>query len=283
MVSISQGTTDWRQGGIRTDLHILFFDTGGCRRLNRTGRRPDHHCLSAGFSLFDIHSQLIFRTETEIKNNTTMMLSLIRGTTFRQRGLTNVFWSQQAIRPFSSSQEDALPSSTRLSKLISQRANLSRRKAERLIKDGEVTLAGQVVRSPQILVNWKDLYSNNTVVIKVQGKPLLLRSPANDGKQTRPEVPKVWAVHKLKGEIVSENDPHDRPSMIQRLVQGGVGRTKEGKKLHLKPIGRLDMPTEGLILVTNDGDYARKMELPSSLIHRVYRARVHGHLTSYKL
>ena len=55
------------------------------------------------------------------------------------------------------------------------------------------------------------------------------------------------------------------------------------QKMHLKPIGRLDIPTEGLCLVTNDGVFARDMELPKNKVHRVYRARVHGPLTSAKL
>ena len=98
----------------------------------------------------------------------------------------------------------------------------------------------------------------------------------------RSTIPKVWAVHKVSGELVTENDPHDRLSLMDRLKRGGVGRSSK-KQWHLKPIGRLDMPTEGLILVTNDGEYAREMELPSSQLHRVYRVRVHGLLTTNKL
>jgi 23S rRNA pseudouridine2605 synthase len=70
--------------------------------------------------------------------------------------------------------------------------------------------------------------------------------------------------------------------MLARLVRGGVGKTGP-TRLHLKPIGRLDMSTEGLILVTNDGQYAREMELPSSKLHRTYRVRAHGILSDYKL
>jgi 23S rRNA pseudouridine2605 synthase len=157
---------------------------------------------------------------------------------------------------------------------------MSRRQAERFIQEGSVTLAGQVVRSPQMLLDWKDLNSGS-VVLKLNGKAVVLENP-KDKKGNNVNRPKVWAVHKLSGEVVTENDPQNRPSMLQRLVRGGVGRIGK-KQHHLKPIGRLDMPTEGLILVTNDGEYARQMELPTNLIHRVYRARVHGRLTSYKL
>lgn len=68
--------------------------------------------------------------------------------------------------------------------------------------------------------------------------------------------------------------------MLERLKRGGVGR-KHGD--HLKPAGRLDYETEGLILVTNDGKFARDLELPKNQIHRVYRARVHGTMTENKL
>ena len=170
-------------------------------------------------------------------------------------------------------------SSVRLSKVLSKHASnitSSRRQAERLIQDGEVTLAGKVVTSPQMLVDWKQIQTGS-VVLKVSGKPVIVK------ESTGNKTPKVWAVHKLAGEVVSEKDPHGRPSLMDRLVRGGVGRVSKQQRVHLKPIGRLDMPTEGLILVTDDGDYARQMELPISKVHRVYRARVHGKLTSYKL
>jgi pseudouridine synthase len=111
----------------------------------------------------------------------------------------------------------------------------------------------------------------------VQGKGLQLDLDLKDDK------PIVYAVHKLAGEMVAERDPHGRPSLIERLQRGGVGRLGKNHQFHLKPIGRLDMPTEGLILLTNDGEYAREMELPRNQIHRVYRARVHGELTPSKL
>ena len=88
---------------------------------------------------------------------------------------------------------------------------------------------------------------------------------------------RVWIAHKLAGELVAEHDPEGRPSLIERLERGGVGKRKKGNKgknvqpIHLKPIGRLDMITEGLILVTNDGRYKRELELPSNSLHRTYR------------
>jgi len=214
------------------------------------------------------------------------------------------------------SKNDATASSIkngiRLSKLLSHDATknlaLSRRQAERLIRGGEVTLAGKIIQTPMLLVDFDEILASsaeNRPMIKLSGKPVLFdpsiasttsttsssvnNNDVNQQQQQSPSLdPRVWAVHKLKGEVVTENDPYERPSLIERLKQSGVGKTRRGGKhkrqqIHLKPIGRLDMPTEGLILVTNDGGFAREMELPSSKIHRVYRVRVHGRLTPYKL
>jgi 23S rRNA pseudouridine2605 synthase len=189
-----------------------------------------------------------------------------------------------ASTSFSSSSDNPPPtepaSTVRLSKLLSRYATnlpISRRKAENMIHEGQVTLAGEVIRKPHLLVNWADLVKNKAI-LKVQGKAITLSDPS-DPKQN---IPKVWAVHKLPGELVSESDPLDRPSMMQRLKRGGVGRNRK-QRSSIMAIGRLDMSTEGLILLTNDGDFGRQMELPSSNIHRVYRVRVHGHLSTYKL
>jgi len=181
----------------------------------------------------------------------------------------------------------------RLSKLLSHDSavnlTLSRRQAERLIRDGQVTLAGKVVIIPQMLVAFDEIIAasaKNSPLIKLSGKPILfypsssMTTPTENQHET--SNIRVWAVHKVKGEVVTEHDPHNRPSLLERLKRSGVGKTRKGK-LHLKPIGRLDIPTEGLMLITNDGEFAREMELPSNKIHRVYRARVFGRLTSYKL
>lgn len=181
----------------------------------------------------------------------------------------------------------------RLSKLLASYATnltISRNTAETLIKQGEVTVAGETVSTPQLLVDLDQLRRSGSVVIKVQGKGIQLNlgTVENDGtiKHHHQDMIVVYAAHKLAGEVVTENDPQNRPSMMKRLMSGGVGQRKINgsmQKLHLKPIGRLDIPTEGLCLVTNDGDFARQMELPSNQIHRIYRARVHGKLTSTKL
>ena len=187
----------------------------------------------------------------------------------------------------------------RLSKLLSHHSRslaISRREAERLIRGGSVTVAGQYVTSPHYLVDWDDLdIAHQTPgIVKVDGKAVALVPPRSSAKNSatssvgdhdddEEEEPKIWVVHKLKGEVVADHDPQGRPSMMERLMRGGVGKISKQRRYHLKPIGRLDMMTEGLILVTTSGKYAREMELPMYEFHRTYRVRVHGPLTQYKI
>jgi 23S rRNA pseudouridine2605 synthase len=202
----------------------------------------------------------------------------------------------------SSSDNNNLSTSTslliRLSKLISQNSptlTMSRREAERMIKSGKVTIAGETIIHPQLLVDFDQVRFG---ALCVNGKAVQVVAPNSNSNNNNEEKGKqqhqyqhetdetkktrVWLVHKLSGELVADSDEHDRPCLMQRLKHGGVGRTNKGRHLHLKSIGRLDMTTEGLILVTNDGAYSREMELPSNHVHRTYRVRVHGLLTSHK-
>jgi 23S rRNA pseudouridine2605 synthase len=185
---------------------------------------------------------------------------------------------------------------------------MSRREAERLIRAGQVSIGGQVVTKPHHLLDSISLLSgeegrskSTNTAVTVRGKAfsvnvndvkVFLRTQDGDdddgasfARRTNPKLAatRVWIAHKLSGEIVSDADPHGRPSLLQRLTRGGVGRLRDGTRLHLKPIGRLDMTTEGLILMTNDGQYARDMELPESGLHRTYRARVHGPLDGHRI
>lgn len=114
----------------------------------------------------------------------------------------------------------------------------------------------------------------------------------NAGVESEQPNIRIWLANKLSGELVTEDDPVGRPSLLERLSRGGVGKSNnnnnkkqqsQSSPIHLKPVGRLDMMTEGLIIITNDGRYARELELPNNLFHRTYRARVHGRLTEGKL
>jgi len=208
------------------------------------------------------------------------------------------------------SREPPQPERFRLSKVVASCASnvqMSRRSAERLIRDGMVSVAGKVVTDPSEAMTLEEAASGGGVV-KVAGRRLVLEVPAGTAarrvgggagaanSQAAAALPgqartRVWLVHKLPGEIVAENDPAGRPSLLDRLRRGGVGKPKRKKGqpgrqrqlVHLKPIGRLDMMTEGLLVVTNCGVYSRDMELPGNLFHRVYRARVHGRFTESKM
>ena len=176
-----------------------------------------------------------------------------------------------------------------LSKLISSYSTnmaISRNEAARLIETGNVKFAGKRVSSPGMLI---DPSTATNAAIQINGKPVVLdtsifKKGVDEKIGKSLSRTRVWVVNKLVGELVSESDPHGRPSMIARLIQLGIGKNQKDKtRSHLKPIGRLDMSSEGLMLVTNDGEYARQMELPKNKIHRTYKVRVHGPLTPFKI
>lgn len=154
----------------------------------------------------------------------------------------------------------------RLSKWIEQHSHRSRNAAERMILSRQVGINGNIVTSPSILIQ-----EGQKDHISVEGK--LLTSKANNSEKM--STPRVWLAHKLKGQLVTDSDPRDRPTLTlpKYLTQ----------QQHLKPVGRLDMNTEGLLVYTTCGNYARQLELPISNVHRIYRVRVHGHITDSKL
>jgi len=183
----------------------------------------------------------------------------------------------------------------KLAKLIATQGlnmQMSRRSAEGLIENGQVTIAGALVLDPGYKISVADVMSGGGIV-KVAGRRLMLPkslASQNAGEANATARTRIWLVNKFPGELVSEHDPEGRPSLLERMYRSGVGKPsrrvkKKGQAapIHLKPIGRLDMMTEGLMLLTNDGKYAREMELPKNALHRTYRARVHGRMTPGKL
>ena len=183
---------------------------------------------------------------------------------------------------------------------------MSRKSADMLIQAGQVTLANEMVLDPGYKISIKEAYNG----IKVAGR--LLRLPdvrpkqkasnnndtdgidlnaesANNQTDMQPMRTRVWLAHKLSGELVAEHDPEGRPSLIERLQRGGVGKAKRNKKekhrhpIQIKAVVRIEMITERLILITNDGQYKREMELPSNGLYRTYRVRVHGRISPGKL
>ena len=140
--------------------------------------------------------------------------------------------------------------SERIAKKIARSGLCSRRKAENLILDGKVMLNNKVVRQCNINVNDKDL-------ILINGKPLPKKS-----------LTRLWLFYKERGYVVTENDPQGRPTIFEKI--------KSKTNIRLISVGRLDINSEGLLLLTNDGEFARKLELPSSGMSRIYRVRVYG-------
>jgi 23S rRNA pseudouridine2605 synthase len=144
----------------------------------------------------------------------------------------------------------------RIAKLIARAGICSRRDAEKLIAEGRVALNGETIKSPALNVSADSL-------ITVDGKPLPAALPA-----------KLWRYNKPAGLVTSHRDPEGRPTVFSRLPPS-LPRTIS--------IGRLDINSEGLLLLTNDGELARKLELPSQGWVRRYRARLFGKVTQSDL
>ena len=137
----------------------------------------------------------------------------------------------------------------RIAKAIAHAGLCSRREAEQWIAAGRVAVNGATIASPALVVSASDH-------VTVDGKPL-------------PETPRrrLWRYHKPPGLVTTHSDPQGRPTVFQRLPEE-LGRVVS--------VGRLDLSSEGLLLLTNDGGLARYLELPSTGWTRRYRARAHG-------
>ena len=137
----------------------------------------------------------------------------------------------------------------RIAKRLSRAGVCSRREAERMIADGRVSIGGQTIDTPATLVTDAD-------IIAVDGKEI-----------AAPERARLWRYHKAPGILCTNRDPQERPTLFEQLP-------KDLPRVML--VGRLDFNSEGLILLTNDGALARKLELPETGWVRRYRVRVYG-------
>ncbi|MBI1774330.1 MAG: rRNA pseudouridine synthase [Proteobacteria bacterium] len=144
----------------------------------------------------------------------------------------------------------------RIAKRIARAGLASRREAERMIADGRVAVDGKVLDSPAVLVT-------QASQITVDGKAL----PA--AEKTR-----LWRYHKPRGLLSTHRDPEGRATLFDNLPQDLP---------RVISVGRLDLNSEGLILLTNDGALARHLELPSTGWIRRYRVRVHGRVDAEAL
>ncbi len=129
-----------------------------------------------------------------------------------------------------------------------------------MIADGRIAINGKVLDTPAV-----KLANLNGVTV--------------DGKAVdRAEAARLFAFHKPSGLITAERDPRGRPTIytaLRNALPKDAGR--------VIPVGRLDFTTEGLLMLTNDGELKRAMELPSSGIPRTYRARAFGDVTQAQL
>jgi 23S rRNA pseudouridine2605 synthase len=150
----------------------------------------------------------------------------------------------------------ANPQGERIAKVIARAGVCSRRDAEKLILEGRVKLDGVTITSPALNVT-----ENN--VIQVDEKPL-----------TQPEAARLWRYHKPSGLVTTHKDEKGRPTVFANLPKH-LGRVVS--------VGRLDFNSEGLLLLTNDGEIARRLEIPAAGWARIYRARLFGKVTQADL
>ena len=148
------------------------------------------------------------------------------------------------------------PKLERVAKRIARSGYCSRRDAERLIATAGVAVDGEVLKSPAVTVT-------DASRITIDGGPL-----------PDPEQARLFRYHKPAGVLTAARDPEGRLTIYDRLPESLP---------RLMPIGRLDMGSEGLLLLTNDGELKRRLELPATGWLRRYRVRVHGRIEESKL
>lgn len=144
----------------------------------------------------------------------------------------------------------------RIAKVLARAGVASRREVERLIEAGRVSLNGERLTSPAVKVLASDR-------VTLDGRPVRAAEPT-----------RLFRYHKPPGLVTTHRDPQGRPTVFEALPKGLP---------RLISVGRLDLNSEGLLLLTNDGDLARRLELPSSGLVRRYRARARGHVDEARL
>ncbi|HEX5257334.1 MAG TPA: pseudouridine synthase [Sphingomicrobium sp.] len=144
----------------------------------------------------------------------------------------------------------------RIAKLLARAGVASRREVERMIADGRIALNGEKLAAPATLL--ADLAG-----VTVDGRPV---RPA--------AATRLFRFHKPPATITAANDPRGRATIYDRLPKGLP---------RLMPVGRLDFMTEGLLLLTNDGELKRQLELPRTGLVRTYRARAFGRVSQAQL
>ncbi len=146
--------------------------------------------------------------------------------------------------------------SIRIAKKISQSGLGSRREVEKWIYSGRVSIDNHIINKPNIFVTKENK-------IKVDGKLIPYK-----------EKTRLWKYNKPKGIIITRNDPQGRKTIFEDISQ---------KMPYVISIGRLDINSEGLMLLTNNGNLAKYLEHPSQAFKRKYRVRVYGEVDTNKL
>jgi 23S rRNA pseudouridine2605 synthase len=144
----------------------------------------------------------------------------------------------------------------RIAKVLARAGVASRREVERLIAAGRVALNGETLTTPAVKVSGSD-------VVTLDGRAVAKAEPT-----------RLFRYHKPPGLVTTHRDPKGRPTVFEALP-AGLPRVIS--------VGRLDLNSEGLLLLTNDGELARRLELPATGLVRRYRARARGRIDDAKL
>jgi 23S rRNA pseudouridine2605 synthase len=147
-------------------------------------------------------------------------------------------------------------SAQRIAKLLARAGVASRREVERMIAEGRIALHGEKLTTPATLIE-------DVSGVTVDGRPV-----------RPPKAARLFRLYKMQRTLTAANDPKGRATIYDRLPKGLP---------RLMPVGRLDFLTEGLLLLTNDGELKRQLELPQTGVVRTYRARAFGNVTQAQL
>ena len=144
----------------------------------------------------------------------------------------------------------------RIAKFMARAGVCSRREAEELIKQQRVSINGEIITNP---------------ALNVTGEEKILLDGEN---LSQPEATKLWLYHKPAGLVTTHKDEKNRPTVFDNLPKSLP---------RVISVGRLDLNSEGLLLLTNNGELSRKLELPQNGWSRRYKVRVFGYVTQEML